>query len=174
MNYLGTYSAGRQPAVQELLLEPARARPSARFAVAGPMYPEDVRWPANVERIDHLAPGDHPAFYSAAAFTLNITRPEMRALGYSPSVRLFEAAACGAPVISDRWPGLEEIFEPGREIFLADTREQVLSITDLTDEVTRGAVAAAARRRVLAEHTAQRRVAQLHELLRAPAREALT
>jgi spore maturation protein CgeB len=167
LNYLGTYSAGRQPTVAELLIAPAVARPDERFAVAGPMYPDEIEWPANVERIDHLAPGEHPRFYSATRFTLNVTRPEMRALGYSPSVRLFEAGACGAAIISDVWPGLETVFAPGEEILLARHREDVLQILDETSEEERARIGGAARRRVLAEHTADRRAEHLHELVTA-------
>jgi spore maturation protein CgeB len=167
LNYLGTYSAGRQPTVTELLIAPARARPGARFAVAGPMYPEEIEWPENVERIDHLAPGEHPGFYSATRFTLNVTRPEMRALGYSPSVRLFEAGACGTAIVSDVWPGLETVFVPGEEILPAYDRHDVLRILDGVSEEERARVGAAARRRVLAEHTADRRAEQLHELVSA-------
>jgi spore maturation protein CgeB len=165
LSYLGTYSAGRQPAVEELLLAVARELPEERFCVAGPMYPAEVPWPGNVERIEHLPPGEHPAFYCASRFTLNLTRPEMRALGYSPSVRLFEAAACGAPIISDRWEGLDEVLEPGREILVAERTGEVVSALRSVSEAERREIAAAARRRVLAEHTAERRVERLHELL---------
>ena len=171
LNYLGTYSAGRQPTVEELLLEPARRRFAKRFAVAGPMYPPEIGWPANVERIEHLPPGKHAGFYCAAAFTLNVTRPEMRAVGWAPSVRLFEAAACGVPIISDTWPGIETILEPGSEIFLAQSTGAVLRILDETEEMARLEVGAAARRRVLAEHTADRRAQQLHALVAETARE---
>jgi spore maturation protein CgeB len=165
LNYLGTYSAGRQPAVNELLVCPARARPHERFAVAGPMYPQNLDWPANVDRIEHLPPPEHPRFYSATRFTLNVTRPEMRALGYSPSVRLFEAGACGTAIISDVWPGLDTVFVPGEEILLAGACGDVLRLLDELTEEERAQIGAAARRRVLAEHTADRRVEQLHELL---------
>jgi spore maturation protein CgeB len=165
LNYLGTYSAGRQPTMDELLLAPARRRPGERFAVAGPMYPPDFEWPSNVERIEHLAPAEHPRFYSATRFTLNVTRPEMRELGYSPSVRLFEAGACGTAIISDVWPGLDTVFVPGEEILLAGACGDVLRLLDELTEEERAQIGAAARRRVLAEHTADRRVEQLHELL---------
>ncbi len=165
LNYLGTYSAGRQPGLDALLVQPARARRRERFAVAGPMYPPELDWPANVERIEHLAPGEHRRFYSATRFTLNVTRPEMRALGYSPSVRLFEAGACGAAIVSDTWPGLDTVFAPGEEILLADRCADVLRILDETSEAQRDAIRAAARRRVLADHTADRRVDRLHELV---------
>jgi spore maturation protein CgeB len=171
---MGTNSADRQPVLEALLIEPARRAPARRFAVAGPLYPDDVEWPANVERFVHLSPAQHRAFYGAQRFTLNVTRADMVRAGWSPSVRLFEAAACGVPIISDLWPGLDEIFVPGREIFVAETGDEALAILTLSDEETRRRVAAAARRRVLAEHTGQRRVAQLHELMRQPVSEALT
>jgi spore maturation protein CgeB len=161
LGYLGTYSDDRQPALERLLLEPARRAPGARFAVAGPQYPSGIAWPRNVERIEHLAPAEHPGFYAAQRFTLNITRAAMRKAGWSPSVRLFEAAACGTPIVSDRWPGIEEVLEPGREILLADTAEDVLEILAGVGEEERRALAARARARVLAEHTAGRRVDQL-------------
>jgi spore maturation protein CgeB len=170
LNYLGTFAPGRQHSLQELLLEPAGRIPDARFAVAGPMYPAELRWPANVERIEHLPPGRHPAFYCAAAFTLNLTRPEMRALGHSPSVRLFEAAACGVAIVSDSWTGLEQILVPGEELLVAERAGDVVSILRDCEDSRRQAVAAAGRRRVLAEHTAERRVAQLHELVTEPVR----
>ncbi len=165
LSYLGTYSAGRQPALEQLLLEPARRRAELAFMVAGPMYPSEIRWPVNVHRVEHLPPGQHPELYCASQFTLNLTRPEMRALGFSPSVRLFEAAACGVPIISDTWPGVEEVLQPGEEIFLAAGLEDVLALLEGPATEHRR-VADAARRRVLADHTAQRRVQQLHELLR--------
>jgi spore maturation protein CgeB len=156
LGYLGTYSLDRQPTVQELLLDVARAEPGRRFVLAGPGYPESMH-PANLERLDHVGPADHPAFYGSQRFTLNITRAQMRRAGFSPSVRLFEAAACGVPIISDRWAGLETVLDPGIEILLADSRDDVRELLAL-DEETRLAIADRARRRVLSEHTAAQRV----------------
>jgi spore maturation protein CgeB len=161
LGYLGTYSDDRQPVLERLLSEPAARLPEAAFAVAGPQYPESIRWPGNVERIEHVAPGDHPAFYAAQRFTLNVTRAEMRAAGWSPSVRLFEAAACGVPVISDRWEGLDSLFLPGEEILIADSADDVVGFLCEVGEEERRAIAARARERVLAEHTAARRCGQL-------------
>jgi spore maturation protein CgeB len=121
LGYLGTYSADRQPTLESLLAAPARALADVSFVVAGPQYPDDITWPDNVERIAHLPPADHAAWYSAQDFTLNVTRADMRRAGWSPSVRLFEAAACGVPIISDAWPGLDEILKPGEEILVAET-----------------------------------------------------
>ncbi|WP_126173679.1 CgeB family protein [Altericroceibacterium xinjiangense] len=162
LSYLGTYSPDRQPTLERLLLEPARQRPDRRFIVAGPQYPADIDWPANVERIEHLPPADHPEFYAASRFTLNVTRADMIEAGWSPSVRLFEAGACGTPIISDRWEGLDELFEPGREIILADNSADVLSAL----ERDAGALGQAARDRVLAGHSAACRAAQLESDLR--------
>jgi spore maturation protein CgeB len=165
LSYLGTYSPDRQPILDRLLLEPARRRPDLRFVVAGPQYPDEVMWPPNVERINHLAPPEHPRFYAASRLTLNVTRADMVRAGWSPSVRLFETAACAVPVISDRWTGIDSFFQPGREIFLADTADDVLTVLDRLDGHARQAVGQAARRRVLAEHTAAHRVAQLEALV---------
>jgi len=164
LGYLGTYSADRQPQVDELLLEPARAAPRCRFAAAGPQYPSDVVWPPNVERLEHVPPADHARFYAAQRWTLNVTRADMRAAGWSPSVRLFEAAACGVPVISDRWDGLDELFADGTEIVMADSAMDVLRALHEIPDDERRAIGSRARRRVLAAHTAGRRVDQLEEL----------
>ncbi|WP_271300538.1 CgeB family protein [Sphingomonas sp. CV7422] len=161
LSYLGTYSDDRQPTLTRLLIDVARAEPQRRFAVAGPQYPAGIDWPDNVERIEHLPPAGHAAFYSASRFTLNVTRADMIAAGWSPSVRLFEAAACGTPIISDRWDGLDAILADDAEIILADTGDDVR--TALTRDAA--AIGAAARRRVLAAHGADTRAAELEAYL---------
>jgi spore maturation protein CgeB len=165
LGYLGTYSDDRQPTLERLLLEAARRAPDLKFVVAGPQYPETIDWPENVERFDHVAPKDHPEFYATCRWTLNVTRQDMIAAGWSPSVRLFEAAACGTPIVSDLWPGLDQLFQPGREIVLAETTETVLALLRDDDEGRRRAVGAAARARVLAQHTADRRAEELENHL---------
>jgi spore maturation protein CgeB len=165
LGYLGTYSEDRQPALERLLLAPARQNPALRMVVAGSLYPEAVPWPDNVERIAHLSPADHRAFYNAQTFTLNITRAEMIRAGYSPSVRLFEAAACGTPIVSDAWPGLETFFTPGEEILVADSTAEMLAILRHTPAATALALGRRARQRVLASHTAAHRAAELETLL---------
>ena len=160
LGYLGTYSDDRQPTVERLLIETARLAPERRFVVAGPQYPDGIDWPANVERIAHLPPDAHPGFYSACGWTLNVTRADMIAAGWSPSVRLFEAAACGCPIVSDRWDGIADVLEPGRDVMLADTAADVLSLLDWP-EGRRLEAGDAARRRILSAHTAAHRAAQL-------------
>jgi spore maturation protein CgeB len=167
LGYLGPYSDDRQPTLEALLNEPARRLPKRRFAVAGAQYPSHLVWPKNVQRIDHMAPGSHAQFYGRQRFTLNLTRADMRKVGYSPSVRLLEAAACGTPIISDEWVGLGEVFEPNSEILLARTTDEVTHHLDsISDEQARQ-IADAARERICAEHSSARRAEQLESYLSA-------
>lgn len=163
LGYLGTYGADRQPALDRRLTAAARIWPGGRFVVAGPQYPPALVWPDNVERIEHLAPDRHRGFYNAQRYTLNVTRADMVAAGWSPSIRLFEAAACGTPIISDPWDGLTELFAPGREILLArDAADTLAHMRGLSEE-RRRAIGAAARTRVLRAHTAEHRAAELED-----------
>lgn len=165
LGYMGTYSADRQPGLERLLCEPARQWSEGRFIVAGPQYPRGMHWPANLRRVTHLAPDRHRAFYTSQRFTLNLTRAAMQRAGWSPSVRLFEAAACGTPIISDRWRGLEAFFTPGRDILVSrGTAETLAYIRDMP-EAERRAIGERARHRVLAKHTAAHRVLELEGYL---------
>jgi spore maturation protein CgeB len=163
LGYLGTYSDDRQPSLDALMLAPARLWPEGRFTVVGPMYPDGIRWPGNVDREIHLSPREHPAFYSAQRFTLNITRTAMKEAGFSPSVRLFEAGACAVPVISDWWEGLDSLFDIGREILISTSADDTLRILHECKDERRMAISEAARRRILAEHTPRQRAMQLED-----------
>ena len=165
LSYLGTYSDDRQPTLDKLLNAAARALPHRRFCVAGPQYPDGISWPANVERIDHVPPADHPAFYAASRFTLNVTRADMIAAGWSPSVRLFEAAACATPVISDVWDGLDSLLQPGSEILLARATEDVVGALEGVGLDQAREIGQTARKRVLAAHTARHRAEELERHL---------
>lgn len=161
LGYLGTYSDDRQPTVHELLNKPAAQFPTERFVVAGPQYPEDFPWTANVERIDHLPPAEHRKFYNSQEFTLNVTRRDMIKAGYSPSVRLFEAAACGVPIISDYWDGIHSIFEQGKEILIARSSSEVEEYFRNISESERKKIGENARQKVLTSHTAKARAKEL-------------
>jgi spore maturation protein CgeB len=163
LGYLGTWSKDRQPGLERLMLQPASLWPSGKFAVAGPMYPASIKWPGNVERTIHLSPREHPTFYASQRFTLNITREAMKRAGYSPSVRLFEAGACGAPIISDWWEGLDTVFTPGREVLISGDAEDTLRWLRDLSETERLQIGAAAREKVLAAHTPRKRAQQLEE-----------
>lgn len=163
LGYLGTYSADRQPQLDSLLIEPARRLAGERLVVAGAQYPGDIAWPDNVERLEHVAQHQHAAFFAAQRFTLNVTRADMRALGFSPSVRLFEAAACGTPILSDHWPGLETIFVPNSEILVVSSAKDVVAILDSMPDDTRRSIAERARMRVMRDHTPDHRARQLED-----------
>ena len=166
LGYMGTYSEDRQPALDRLLLATARRWGGGRFIVVGPKYPAGIVWPPNVARIEHLAPTEHRRFYCTQRFTLNITRSAMIATGWSPSVRLFEAAACGVPIISDYWEGLESFFAIDREILVARSSRDVLPWLIDMSEAERRRIGGRAKRRVLRAHTAAHRAAELESYVR--------
>jgi spore maturation protein CgeB len=166
LGYLGTYSDDRQPALDRLMLDPARNWPAGRFVVAGPQYPAGIEWPANVTRILHLAPANHRSFYNHSLYALNVTRRDMVRAGYSPSVRLFEAAACGTPIVSDAWPGLDRFFTPGVEILLSRNAASTLSCLRDISEADRHEIGRRGRARVLSAHTAAHRAVELEAYVR--------
>jgi spore maturation protein CgeB len=164
LSYLGTYAADRQATLEQLFIEPARRHPERRFVIGGAQYPAEFPWTENIHFVRHLPPGEHAAFFSSSRFTLNVTRQSMAAMGSCPSGRLFEAAACGTPVVSDDWAGLDTFFEPGTEIVLARNADDVAAALAMSDRERR-AMARRARERTLDEHTAERRATRLLALL---------
>lgn len=168
LSYMGTYAPDRQPKIEELFCEPARRLPGHSFLLAGPQYPRQLRWPANVRRIRHLNPRWHARFYSSSRLTLNVTRRAMVQAGYSPSVRLFEAAACAATMVSDNWPGLDSFFRPGREILVPAGPDDVVSYLAAADEAELRRIGHRAQERVLAEHTAECRAQQFEAYVSHP------
>jgi spore maturation protein CgeB len=172
LSYLGTYAEDRQRALANLFLEPARRLPSRRFLIGGAQYPSSFPWSENIHFKRHLPPAEHPAFFSSSRMTVNVTRHAMAAMGWCPSGRLFEAAACGVPILSDWWLGLAEFFTPGSEIFVADNSDDAVAAITL-DDATLRAVAVAARERTLSEHTADRRAAELESMLAGVAAESV-
>jgi spore maturation protein CgeB len=164
LSYIGTYAEDRQEALTALFLEPARQMPRRRFVIAGAQYPQIFPWGENVFFVRHIAPADHPALYSSSRLTLNLTRRSMASMGYCPSGRLFEAAACGTPILSDWWEGLEQFFEPVREILVGRGTADSLEALELPDEELHG-IGRRARERALEEHNAQRRARELENLL---------
>jgi len=162
---MGTHAQDRQKKLENLFLGVAQRLPEDRFVLAGSLYPGEWKWPGNVQHFDHIGAAQHPALYSSSKFTLNLTRGEMARGGYCPSGRFFEAAACGTPIISDWFEGLDSFFEPGREIAIAIDTEQVLEALRMPDQ-ERAAMARRARERTAREHTGERRAEQLIEYMR--------
>lgn len=166
-SYLGTYAADRQHKVETYFLEPARQLPGKRFCIGGALYPDDFPWTQNTFFVRHVAPPEHPAFYSSSRLTLNVTRAVMAEMGYCPSGRIFEAAACGTPIVSDWWEGLDRFFEPGKEILIARSSDDVVRAVSNPAEI--GALARASQQRALDQHTAAHRAAELVALIEASA-----
>ncbi|MGI4952929.1 MAG: CgeB family protein [Janthinobacterium lividum] len=160
LSYIGTYAADRQDALERLFVEPARLRPRERFVIAGALYPETFPWTPNTFFVRHLPPPEHPAFYSSSRLTLNVTRDAMARMGWCPSGRLFEAAACGVPILTDDWPGLDRFFEPEAEILVAGTTRDALDALSAPPDHL-AAIARRARERTLDEHSAARRAAEM-------------
>ena len=165
LGYMGTYSDDRQPPLRRLLIEPARRWQDGRFLVAGPQYPDTISWPANVQRRDHIPPAEHRRFYNSQRFTLNVTRMDMIEAGYAPSVRLFEAAACGTPIISDYWEGLDTFFAFGEEILVSRSPKDTLRYLRDLPERERQAIGERAKERVLSKHTTAHRAEELENFL---------
>lgn len=165
LSYMGTYAADRQPKLEELFGQPAREFPGKRFILAGPQYPENLKWSTNVRRIIHLEPKFHPPFYCSSRFTLNLTRSDMVEAGHSPSVRLFEAAGCGAAIMSDSWDGMDTFFVPGEEILLPGSADEVIRYLQELSEDEARSIGHRAQERVLAEHSAQKRAMQFESLV---------
>jgi spore maturation protein CgeB len=160
LSYLGTYADDRQPALERLFVAAARAHPTQRFVLGGAMYPKDFPWTDNIYFVRHLPPAEHADFYASSRLTLNITRAAMARMGWCPSGRLFEAAACGVPILSDSWEGLDAFFQVGSEILVADSTAQALAAIDLPSDIL-AQIARRARERTLDEHTAANRARQM-------------
>jgi spore maturation protein CgeB len=172
LSYLGTYSEDRQKMLETLLVATARRLPRRKFIIGGALYPSDFPWTENIHFVQHLPPPEHAKFYRSSPLTLNVTREPMAAMGFCPSGRLFEAAACGVPIVTDEWPGLAEFFEPGREIIVAGTTEDAMAAV----EMPRGdleRIARAARERCLDCHTAEKRARELESILEAASSKSL-
>ncbi|ACB76280.1 CgeB family protein [Opitutus terrae] len=169
LSYLGTYADDRQETLERLFVQPARRLPQRRFMIGGAQYPDHFPWTANMAFFRHLEPAQHPVFFSSSRLTLNVTRRAMRAMGYCPSGRLFEAAACGAPILTDAWEGLRLFFEPGEEILVAASTEDAIGAMDRSDAEL-AQIARRARERVFDEHTAAHRARHLELVLECTAR----
>ncbi|WP_024511286.1 glycosyltransferase [Bradyrhizobium sp. ARR65] len=164
LSYLGTYSEDRQRALEKLFVEPARRRQDLRFLIGGAQYPQDFPWSRNIYFVRHLPPSEHAAFFASSRMTLNVTRHAMAEMGWCPSGRLFEAAACGAPLLSDAWDGIADFFEAGEEIILVRDEHDTLAAFE-NDDGTLQRIARRARERALDQHSSARRAAELVQFL---------
>jgi spore maturation protein CgeB len=162
--FLGNRLPDREARVDQFFLQPAAKRPTRSFLLGGSGW-ETKATPANVRAIGHVYTRDHNAFNATPLAVLNIARDSMAAVGYSPATRVFEAAGAAACILTDAWRGVELFLQPGAEILIARDGGDVADCLDaLTPESARR-IGEAARRRVLAEHTYERRGAQVDAIL---------
>jgi spore maturation protein CgeB len=164
LSYLGTYALDRQDVLDDLFIQVACQLPARRFVIGGSKYPIDFPWQPNIWYVQHVPPSAHAAFYCSSALTLNVTRGAMARMGYCPSGRLFEAAACGVAIVSDEWAGLDAFFQPNVEILVARDTTDVIEAMRLSRAET-ARIARAGRQRVLDSHTAAHRAAELETIL---------
>jgi spore maturation protein CgeB len=160
LSFMGTYAPDRADCIRELFMGAAERLPDQSFLLAGSMYPTEWVWPGGVKRVEHVAPSEHPALYSSSRATLNLTRREMARSGYCPSGRFFEASACGTPLLTDEWEGLESFFNLEQELLVVRSTDDVVRALQLPNaDLLRMAVRA--RERTLDEHTGHQRARQL-------------
>jgi spore maturation protein CgeB len=167
--FMGNRMPDRELRVRDLFFRAAELSPRASFVLGGSGW-GDVPMPPNVRWIGHVPTGEHRAWNCSARFVLNINRTDMAATGYSPPTRVFEAAGCGACVVTDAWDGISTFFAEGSEILVASSADDIAACFQL-DNQRLASIGAAARRRVLEDHTYARRAEQFDaSLLLEPAR----
>jgi spore maturation protein CgeB len=165
LSFLANRLPDRERRVDAFFLEAAAQLPGRSFLLGGNGW-HDKLMPPNVRAIGHVGTGDHNALNASALAVLNVARDSMAEVGFSPATRVFEAAGAGTCLITDQWDGIELFLQPGAEVLVArDGADVAAHLRDLTPERAR-TIGAAARRRILAEHTYDRRAAQTDVLLR--------
>ncbi len=173
LGFLGNRLPDREERVEEFFLRPAAENPKLQFLLGGNGWDDKAR-PSNVRYLGHVYTRDHNAFNSSSEAILNVSRESMASTGFSPATRFFEAAGAGACLITDAWTGIEQFLQPDREVLVASNGNEVTEhLRRLTPE-RRKAIGAAARRRILREHTYTNRAERLHRILsdRAALKEA--
>ncbi len=165
LSFLGNRLPDREARVEEFFLKAARLASAKAFLLGGSGW-ADKPLPANVSYVGHVYTADHNAFNCSARVVLNISRESMARYGFSPATRVFEAAGAAACLITDAWEGIELFLEPGREVLVARSGEEVAHIlNEISDERAR-AMGEAARKRVLADHTYRQRGRMVDSILR--------
>ncbi|MEL7162238.1 MAG: glycosyltransferase [Bacteroidota bacterium] len=159
LGFIGNYKADRMDYLRNLLLEPAGYAPNRQFALAGSGY-DQTDWPGNLTYLEYLPETNLVDFYNRQRCTLVVPRADRRTMGYTPTRRLLAAAACGVPVLTDSWDGLDYFLEPNREVFCVSDRDAVLKILYHTEESQRIKLGTEARKRILAQHTIAHRAEQ--------------
>ena len=155
----------REARIEAFFLDAAARLPQRRFLLGGSGW-EDKSASPNVRKAGHVGTGHHNAFNCSPRAVLNVTRDDMARNGFSPATRVFEAAGAGACLITDAWEGVELFLTPGDEVLVARDGQEVAELLAALTPERAAAIGRAARRRVLADHTYDRRAAEVDALLR--------
>jgi spore maturation protein CgeB len=168
LSFLGNRLPDREARVETFFLDAAARLPQRTFLIGGNGW-QDKGMPSNVRHIGHVYTREHNAFNTSPKAVLNIARDSMASVGFSPATRVFEAAGAGACLITDAWVGLEMFLKVDEEVLVArDGADVAAHVEALTPERAK-AIGEAGRARILAEHTYERRGAELDKLLRSEA-----
>jgi spore maturation protein CgeB len=162
--FLGNRLPDREARIEEFFFRAAERAGDRRFLLAGAGW-EERAVPDNVRVLGHVSTNDHNRLNSTPLAVLNVLRETMAANGWSPATRVFEAAGAGACLISDAWAGIEDFLEPGREVLVAQSGEEVAALVEALSAEEARTIGKAARQRVLSEHTYAHRAAQVERVL---------
>ena len=154
----------REARVEEFFFDVAHGLPNHRFILGGSGW-ADKAMPSNVNYVGHIYTRDHNAFNCSARTVLNVNRDSMASYGFSPPTRIFEAAGAASCLITDSWEGIDTFLEPDREVLVAKSGDDVIRHLRTLGLTRAKQIGAAARQRVLTEHTYQHRAQQLQQLL---------
>ena len=165
LTFLGNRLPDREARVDEFFLNAARALPDRTFLLGGSGWGGGIDLPVNVRPLGHVSTNDHNALNRTPLAVLNVSRESMAATGFSPATRVFEAAGASACLVTDAWQGIDLFLEPGREVLVAADGAEVAEHLRSLDERRSRAIGGAALKRVLAEHTYDRRAVRVEELL---------
>jgi spore maturation protein CgeB len=161
--FLGNRLPDREERMDSYFFSVAEALPEKEFILGGSGW-ETKGMPENIRYLGHIYTGDHNAFNASPRAVLNINRESMAEMGFSPATRIFEAAGAGACIITDDWEGLELFLEPGEEVLVARSGEEVAELFKTLTAEKADAIGQAAYRRIRAEHTYQHRAQKADQI----------
>lgn len=154
--FLGNRLPDREQRVETFFLKPAKQLPHYQFLLGGSGW-GDKNLPSNVTYTGHVYTKDHNAFNCTPTVVLNISRDSMAHYGFSPATRVFEAAGAGACIITDYWEGIDNFFEPNKEILIARNSDEVIQLMKALTPEKAKKIGTAAYKKVLSTHTYKHR-----------------
>jgi spore maturation protein CgeB len=157
--FLGNRLPDREARVEELFLRAAELAPDKQFLLGGEGW-ADKPMPPNARWIGHVSTNDHNRLNCSAGMVMNINRSSMADFGFSPPTRVFEVSGAGICMLCDDWPGIDDCFEPDKEILVVRTAEDAVKALNQHDTESRRRIGSAFRARALRDHTYEQRAVQ--------------